>query len=163
MLAPRPPDFPPLLSLGFHPVQIGEVERMCVAAFPLSISRTPIMAGLRQFIQRLVDAHVVGDLWLDGSFFTTKIDPEDVDIVLRMQAPHYDSGTAEVQDAVNWVIANQKLALHCDSYVLFEYPSGDPLHGEGQWWYSYWHAKWGFSREEDPKGIAVVTLSGSGP
>jgi hypothetical protein len=163
MLPPRPRDYPPLFDLGFHPMQLDEVAKVCVDAFPLLTSRKRIMDGLREFVRRLMDGNVIGELWLDGSFVTKKIDPKDVDIVLRIDGDRYNNGSPEVRAAVDWVIANQKTALLCDSYPLFEYPSSHALHDEGRWWYSYWHAKWGFSREEDPKGIIVVTLSGSGP
>ena len=74
----------------------------------------------------------------------------------------YNAGTREQQEAIDWVNANQKLTLKCDSYAFFEYPVGDPLHDEGRWWYSYWHRQWGFSREEDPKGIIVLVLGAGG-
>jgi hypothetical protein len=90
---------------------------------------------------------------------TEKINPKDVDVVLKVAGTVYDSGTPEQRAAIDWVIDNQKLTLHYDSYVLFEYPADHPLHMEGKWWYSYWHRQWGFSREEEPKGIAVVSLS----
>jgi Family of unknown function (DUF6932) len=151
------------LPLGFHPLSLAEVEAMCVTNFPLSASRQPIMDGLKAFVGRLISEAVQGDLWLDGSFLTEKIDPEDVDIVLRMQADLYDYGTPEYRDAVDWVISNRKATLKCDSYILFQYYLGHPLYDEGEWWYSYWHMKWGFSREEDPKGSAVIKLPGVAP
>jgi hypothetical protein len=163
MLAPRPPDYPSLFPLGFHPLQMDQIDQICVTNFPLSTSRKPIMDGLRVFVQRLLGVGIRGDLWLDGSFFTEKIDPKDVDVVLRIDAVIYNTGSIEIRAAIDWVIANQKSTLKCDSYALFEYPADHPLHDEGKWWYSYWHAKWGFSREEDPKGIVVLSLSGAGP
>lgn len=154
----HPPDFPNLFPLGFHALSLADVEQRCVRTFPLSTSRPAIFEGLRYFVERLVGDGVVGDLWLDGSFLTEKINPKDVDVVLRIDEKVYNSGTPEQRGAVDWVIANQKLTLKCDSYALIEYPEGHVLHDEGRWWYSYWHRQWGFSREEDPKGIVVVSL-----
>lgn len=157
-----PPDLPPLLPLGFHDLTMEAVEQVCVIPFSLSASRPTIFDGLVTFVQTLEAAGVPGELWLDGSFLTEKINPKDVDVVLRVDGSVYNAGTPEQIDAINWVIANQKLTLKCDSYVLFEYPPGDSLHDEGRWWYSYWHKQWGFSREDDPKGIAVLSLSVGG-
>jgi hypothetical protein len=131
--------------------------------FPLSTIRGTIVSGLKTFIQTLEAANVVGDLWLDGSFLTEKINPKDIDVVLKIDGALYNSGTPEQRQAVDWVIANQKLTLKCDSYALFEYPPGDPLHDEGRWWYAYWLKQWGFSREDDPKGIVVLSLSAGTP
>jgi hypothetical protein len=117
------------------------------------------MDGLMQFVQRLVDAKIPGEIWVDGSFLTDKIDPKDVDVIVRIDGNAvYDNGTSEQRDAIDWVIANQKASLRCDSYVLMEYPAAHPLHEEGKWWYSYWHRQWGFSRDDDPKGIVVISL-----
>jgi hypothetical protein len=124
----------------------------------------PPFHGLSTFVQTLDTAKVPGELWLDGSFLTEKINPKDVDVILRVDAAVYNAGTPEQHDAIKWVNANQKLTLKCDSYAFFEYPVGDALHDEGRWWYSYWHKQWGFSREDDPKGIVVIALSsGSTP
>ncbi len=113
------------------------------------------MAGLKQFVERLVNANLTAEVW---------IDPNDVDVIVRCDANEmYDFGTVEQREALDWVIVNQKSTLKCDSYTLFEYPPTHPLHKEGHWWYSYWHVKWGFNRAEDPKGIVVISLDGTAP
>jgi hypothetical protein len=159
MLPPvRPPDFPALFPVGFHELTIETLEQVCVDLFPLSTSRKPIMDGLRQFVGNLAAAGVVGNLWIDGSFLTDKIDPEDVDVILLCDGPLYDRGPSAYQTAVDWVIDNQKATFKCDSYALFQYPPGHALHTDGVWWHAYWLRQWGFSRESDPKGIVVITL-----
>jgi hypothetical protein len=137
---------------------MADIERVCVDFFPLSNTRRSIMDGLTQFTQRMLDAKVPGEIWTNGSFLTEKIDPGDVDVILRVPGDVYNIGTTKQKDAIDWVIANQKKTLKCDSYVLMEYPIGHTLHVEGEWWYSYWHKLWGFSRENDPKGIVVISL-----
>lgn len=141
-------------------MSMADLNRMCVDAFPLSRTRPMIMAGLRQVVAHLVDSWVVGELWIDGSFLTEKIDPKDVDVVLRVGAGLLNDGYPSQRDAIRWIIANQKNTLKCDTYAQFEYAANDPLYMEGEWWRTYWHAKWGFSYEGDPKGIAVVSLPG---
>jgi hypothetical protein len=133
-----------------------------VRQFPLSSIRPKIFDGLGDFTRILERFDVVGEIWVDGSFLTEKINPKDVDVLLKVDGALYNHGTPEQRNAIDWVIDNQKLTLKCDSYVLFDYPPGDPLHTDSQWWYSYWHKQWGFSREDDPKGIVVLTLSAGG-
>lgn len=151
-----------MFPAGFHPLSLDDIEQVCVDLFPLSTTRQTIMNGLRAFVQRLVDDGVEGQLWIDGSFLTEKIDPKDVDVLLRYDGAAFNVGPPALQDTVRWVIANQKHTLFCDCYVLMEYPPGHALHTEGVWWYSYWHRQYGFSREIDPKGIVVIDL-GNGP
>jgi hypothetical protein len=159
-----PPDLPSLFPIGFHYLTVENVEQVCVDQFPLSTIRQTIFGGLMTFVQTLEAARIVGELWVDGSYLTEKINPKDIDLVLRVDGALYNSGTVEQRQAIDWVIADQKMMLKCDSYAFFEYPPGDPLHDEGRWWYSYWHRQWGFSREDDFKGIVVLSLSaGSTP
>jgi hypothetical protein len=157
-----PPDLPSLLPLGFHHLTMGNVEQVCVDLFPLSTIRATIFGGLVTFVQTLEAANIPGELWIDGSYLTEKINPKDVDVLLRVDGAVYNSGTQEQRDAIDWVIANQKLTLKCDSYAFFEYPPGHALHDEGRWWYSWWHRQWGFSREDDPKGIIVLSVGAGG-
>lgn len=116
---------------------MANVEQVCVDAFPLSTSRGVIFGGLVTFVKTLETAGVSGELWLDGSFLTEKINPKDVDVILKVDASVYNAGTQEQRDAIDWVIANQKPTLKCDSYALMQYSTGDPLYDEGRWWYSY--------------------------
>lgn len=77
-------EFPPLLEPGFHVTTLADLRSGCVTAFPLSKSRAQIMDGLEKFVDMLRSEGIVGDLWIDGSFMTQKLDPEDVDIVLSV-------------------------------------------------------------------------------
>jgi hypothetical protein len=154
----QPPDQPAMFPVGFHHLTMGDVQQVCVDLFPLSTIRATIFDGLVTFAQTLEAANVTGALWVDGSFLTEKINPKDVDVVLRVQSTIYNAGTKEHREAIDWVIANQKQTLKCDSYVFFEYPAGDPLYDEGPWWYAWWLRQWGFSREDEPKGIVVLSL-----
>jgi len=106
-----PPDFPPLFPLGFHYLTVGNIEQVCVDLFPLSTIRATIFNGLVSFIQTLEAAKITGELWADGSYLTEKINPKDIDLVLKIDGTLYNSGTVEQRQAIDWVIANQKLTL----------------------------------------------------
>ena len=101
---------------------------------------------------------VRADVWIDGSFLTQKIDPEDADIVLCVDHDAYDSGTIEQRQALDWVGSNLKNSLGCDSYLFCTYPDTHPLHWEGQYAWAYWLKQFGFSRGNDLKGVAVVRV-----
>src|SRR5690348_320273 len=118
----------PLFAAGFHPLPLTAIRRFCVDAFQLSSTRANIMNGIETVVQRLEAAVIIGELWLDGGFLTEKIDPEDVDMVLRVAGAIYDSGTVEQHDVIDWINSNLKAALLCDSYSFFEYPDGHALH-----------------------------------
>jgi len=101
---------------------------------------------------------VQGELWIDGSFLTQKVDPQDVDIVLRTTSTFLAGANPAQRLAIEGVRLNLSNVSLCDSYVLFEFPQGDPNFGQGQWMVAYWIKQFGFSRDENLKGIAVLAL-----
>jgi hypothetical protein len=77
-------EYPPLLAAGLHPKTIAELRVMCVDAFPLSTRRDPIMQALQSMLTSLSVALLRADVWVDGSFVTEKIEPDDVDLLGRV-------------------------------------------------------------------------------
>jgi hypothetical protein len=137
---------------------VAEMATRCVQDFPLSSTRAAIMDGLTAIAARLVKSWVVGELWVDGSFVTEKINPDDVDVVLRIGAGLYVDGLPEQRESIDWINSNLKESHRCDSYILMEYPYTDQLYPEGELDRSYWHRQFGFSRDLEYKGIAVIKL-----
>jgi hypothetical protein len=102
---------------------------------------------------------VIGDLWIDGSFLTQKIDAKDVDVVLRIDAAVYDGGPQALRDAVDSLNSNLKASHHCDSYVYPVWPKEHARFWFGEYMYAYWLKLYGFNRPGSTmKGIAVVRL-----
>ena len=158
---PAKVEYPPLFPAGFVPMTLDEVRRVCVRGFPLSRTRSDIMDGLEEIFNTLQNADVKGVLWIDGSFTTNKIDPEDVDILLCVDASLYDAGSSELKGAIDQLDQHLvKASHHCDSYVLREYPTGHKLADEAVWDRAYWHKQFGFSRQDEYKGIVTVTIKG---
>lgn len=152
-------EFPPLLSEGLHLMELEQLKEMCVAKFPLSRTREPIMIGLQRLVAELEGRGVETAVWVDGSFVTEKINPEDADVVLCTDGSVFDEGTDEQRAILHTVNANLKDALNRDSYLSLEYPQGHPLHEEGQRLRRYWLRQFGTSRSDQPKGIAVVRVA----
>lgn len=152
-------DFPPLLSLGFHPHDIAAVRRRCVTAFPLSITRASIMTGLEAVLGNLNGMGFKLEVWVNGSFLTEKINPDDSDVAIRIRGEEYDVAPLPQRLAfANFVKADHKLSYRCDLYAFPEYDKGHPLYAYGQWRRAYWLNKFGHDRAEFPKGLAVLTI-----
>ena len=79
---PSKQDYPPLFREGLQLTTLDEVQVLCVDAFPNSMSRPRLMAGLRALVEMLAKDKIPADLWIDGSFVTRKLEPADVDVVL---------------------------------------------------------------------------------
>ena len=157
-------EFPPLLSEGFHPKTLTEVRALCVddPKFSRSTTRADIMLRLERAIGRLEAAEVEGEVWIDGSFLTSKVDPEDVDLSLRIDGDYFDHAT-EYQQAVMNDLTELWDTEKIDGYLHFEWPDGHELYDLGQDNYNVWKKQWGMSRSGTPKGIVVVELNGSEP
>ena len=117
------------------------------------------MNDIEKVVTTLQGANVVGQLWVDGSFVTEKLDPKDVDVALRFDAVWYHSASQNQQAAVQWLNQNvRKIGMLCDSYTFPKYPRGHQLHAIGEYLYAYWLKQFGFSRSAKMKGIPFVRL-----
>jgi hypothetical protein len=153
------PEFPPLLPIGRHQKTMTELRKLCVEEFPLSKTRDTIMRGLEQVVGMLRNKKIQGELWVNGSFLTQKIDPNDVDIILLIQGIFYDNAKAEQKACIEWVNDNLEETHHCDSYVHVEWPESHPRFWFGEYMRTWWFRQWGFARDGvTMKGIAVVSL-----
>jgi hypothetical protein len=150
------PDYPPLLPVGFHEMSLSDLRKLCVVPFSASSTRAQIMTGLEQVLAEMQRVGIEADVWINGSFLTVKDDPEDSDIVLCVDSDFADKCTPPQEAVLNWIAGNLKTGLLCDSYVFCRYPEGHPDFWVGEWMYAYWLRQFGFSRQDGPKGLALI-------
>ena len=117
------------------------------------------MNAFMKLFRQVRAANIVGEVWVNGSFLTQKIDPADIDFLLCVSADLYDNGTAE-QHRLFTLIGEQGLRdqNHCDSYLLVEWATGHALHAAGADLRLYWQKQFGRDRSGRKKGIAVLPL-----
>jgi hypothetical protein len=152
-------DFLPLLPLGWHPMDVAAVRRLCVLRFPDSITRPGIMDGLEQVIARLNQSGLHLEVWIDGSFATQKLNPEDSDVAVKFSGEEFDAATNTQKLVLQWAGGDGPRNDHrCDCYPFPEYAVGHPLYENGQWRRAYWMTKFGHDRAEQPKGLVIVRL-----
>jgi len=152
-------EFPPLLVPGLHNRTVTELKQLCVTGFANSATRGSIMLGLEDVVTRLCGAALAGEIWIDGSFLTQKLDPEDVDMAFGVPHQLYDNGSPEQKQTLEWFVqSNLKSSHHCDTYIWFEYPLGHPMHAQTLDKRNYWQRHFGFSRRLEAKGIAVILI-----
>lgn len=135
---------------------LPELRQLCVGGFPLSTGRDPLMCSLEALCTAASVALISSEIWVDGSFLTKKIEPRDVDIVVVVQSSSLP-GTA-VQQVVLKKIHQQQFInpVRCDSYLLVQYPSGDPNYQLSEVMRAYWIRQFCFARNQDMKGLAVI-------
>ncbi|MCS1410953.1 MAG: hypothetical protein M2R45_04148 [Verrucomicrobia subdivision 3 bacterium] len=149
-------EFPNLLAPGFHPMPLNRVRELCVSAFPSSKRRPLIMDGLERVTAEIVRHDIVSKIWIDGSFLTEKIEPDDVDVVVEIELTFRQQATQKQKDVINWILSDLKPSHYCHSFLLEVYPSGHPKAHLNKQNRDDWMHVFGFSRQGQPKGIAVV-------
>src|SRR5690242_1026672 len=117
-------EFPPLLPFGFHQMTLAQIRTAFVDNIGGSRRRKPIMEGLEKIVQRLVADAIEADIWVDGSFATKKIDPDDSDILVLITSDFFARATAPQKATIDWLNTDLKTGFLCHSHVLFQYPAG---------------------------------------
>lgn len=143
---------PPLLPPGLHPLNEAQLEAYFVDPFNGSTTRRRLVTGLRAYLNALRRAGVNFEIWLDGSFTTQKVDPNDVDLVVFADPGELNSLPPASQTFLRGLFdrTSAKRQFGCD--VLFAPSSDMSLR-------SYWRGWYGFDRLEQPKGIARLAVS----
>ena len=116
------------------------------------------MRGLEDMAGKLDAAAVAGELWVDGSFVTEKINPNDADVVLKLESTVVENADPAQEAIIGWVNSNTRATHLCDSYVFVTWPVGHPQYWVGEYMESYWMRQWGFDRANGMKGMAVIAL-----
>jgi len=160
MAAALPSDkqvYPPLLEVGFHTLSMADLRQLCVDAFPKSRSRAKLSAGFEKVLERVRASGLRCEVWVNGSYLTRKIDPDDVDFIVRFEAEVVENANEEQEAAIGFLTSD--LSEHgCHSFVHIEYPKDHPHHWLGVWMQAYWLKQWGFARDDSMKGIAVIKI-----
>lgn len=157
-------EYPRLLTPGLHPMTMAQVKALCVDGFPTSNTRGTIFAGLTSLLAELSTASgMVGNVWIDGSFVTQKIDPADCDLVVEAPGIQVlDQGPPVLQKLLKTRFKTEreqtKIAYHCDVFIFPDYPVVHADYGVSVSLRAYWLKQFGFDRAKQPKGMAVVTL-----
>ncbi len=96
--------------------------------------------------------------WLDGSYVTTKVDPEDIDIVVHLDGVEVETLDTTAEFTLQALVAGKatQATWRCDSYPLVEYPADHPLRAIFERQRDYRTEFFGKDRDGTPKGIVRV-------
>jgi hypothetical protein len=75
------PDFASLLAPGFHCFTLDGIRHLC--CFPNNLRRSHLFLHLEQLVQDLLIRRIPCEMWIDGSFLTTKEEPGDLDVIVK--------------------------------------------------------------------------------
>ncbi len=153
------PEFPPLLAQGLHSFDRAGLKALTVDGFPNSNSRPRLWDNFQRLVlDALATAQIACEVWVDGSFLTQKIDPDDVDFVVDVPIVLFSTISPAQQQLLDQYVAMAFRAsddLH--SFVMFNTPAGHPMEPAAIQFHQQWERDFGTSYiGRVAKGIAVV-------
>ncbi|WP_156487450.1 DUF6932 family protein [Neobacillus novalis] len=147
-------------------LSMQDVESFFVRDFSTSQTRARNFAGFQQFLSILSTIGVkqrLSKLWLDGSFLTNKIDPNDIDLVF-----YFNPEPNDIPYILQF-LQNEAKKIHtigvqyyCDAYFCIDHtliPSNE-IDAKRHFEYEtkYWMGQFGFNRDARNKGIIELIL-----
>lgn len=142
-----------VLVPGFHDCTYDEFCSTLVDEFPTSQRRRLIADTLLDFSSEVFSIGIPYEFWVDGSYVTSKINPNDADIILFFQYQHMNAINPlrdtfrkkyyGILDIYFWYAVspeNQKIVSPADYCKIVNTRN-------------YWRGQFGFDREDNPKGI----------
>lgn len=143
-----------LLEPGLHKMSIEDFENTFVKEFNTSQTRRKIYDSFIVWKEQLVQKFKIHEIWIDGSFVTKKINPNDVDIVVFVHAIDFNNLAKEW----NLISSSDNIDAYMTLAVCEE--SEKTIEAQVYWQFvnhrNYWRGQFGFDRNDYPKGIVVL-------
>jgi hypothetical protein len=162
-MAGAKPEFPPLLRPGLHTRSEADLHQLLVADFPSSKRRPTLWSNLLWLREELSNRSLVPcSLWLDGSYLTKKVEPDDIDLIVEMDASLMNQAAP---DAKAFLSSLAKLAYHAEpmklhTFLLPRVSVADLGYPRFEAARQQWLKDWGFSLlKREPKGIALLQVT----
>jgi len=110
---------------------LAHIEALCVTPYtgPARLRRERLFYALEGVVQDLLNAHIRCDVFADGSFFTEKPEPDDIDIIVSIEIDVFE-GLDEPQLLLIETLNTGQIAL-VDSIAVTTYPREHPYRGFG--------------------------------
>lgn len=123
-------DHAPMLAPGRHHMTLSELEALCVLRFEgaARAQRERLFYGLEQLCQDIMKVRLRCTLFVDGSYFTAKQIPDDVDVLINIDSDVMNNLLPDQRILVDAVNQSYYIA-GVDSYAFEAYPRGHQYFG----------------------------------
>lgn len=147
----------PLLGPGRHNMGLTALREVTVTAFPSSSQRPLLFTALESLAAYLSGLGLPCELWVDGSFLTERIEPNDVDVACVIPAEPFETLDVFLQVSVIKLLnGKQKFDPLLDTYLAMRFDLSDPRYSSDST--RYWSEFWSLDRDNALKGYACVRI-----
>ncbi len=151
-----------------YEITFSEAKEFFVDSFTESETRQRNWTGFCNFLQMLINFGLTEmQVWVDGSFVTNKLNPNDVDCVIYIKPEIINSISKENQENLFKIFLRQGNddphdGFFTDPYILFDVTDNldFPYYQECCNKKDYWENWWGHDRSNNAKGFLVLTIKG---
>ncbi len=146
------------LNPGIHKYTFAKFEKQFVLDFITSETRLNIYENFRKWFEQLLKISAPKYMWLNGSFLTKKINPNDLDLVVFY---YPEDISASVAGKLGSFIHESAKQYFCDAYFCLSLRHLNEVQksqfGNYEIMETYWMGQFGFDRNRIPKGIIEIT------
>ena len=144
-------EYEPLYNAGFNDISLDDIPNVFVEPFNPKDRREYLIKRFNVLLERFKETGLEAEVWIDGSFATTKPEPNDIDVIFFIDGNKANALSPDKQKILIELSNRQysQIRYQCDVFVI---PN------QNQELRSYWRGWFGFSREEVPKGIVRIFI-----
>ena len=149
------------LPSGIHYSTFDEFKQNFVIDFVTSSTRHPIYNGYISYCKQIVSFDIIAINWIVGSFTTSKINPQDIDIVVHFYSNNHCSTIDQLEFEIGFQYADQndtKKGYHCHAFYVPIYPKDDPRYVLTVTFANKWKKLFSSDRDENARGLIELDL-----
>lgn len=143
---------------GIVKILLSDFKSIYVDAFTTSSTRQSIYFKWQDYIEHFKN-QICSEFkqWVNGSYTTNKIDPNDIDLVNLVE--YTDDLNSKAHLIVNFLTqGGSKDKYKVDGYFVQIYSTDDPRYSLTEHWLNYWKDWFGHDRERREKGIPEISF-----
>lgn len=145
-------------------LSVAEFEKLFVNQFPNSATRHSIFASYRRFADDFSrEVCSAFTHWIDGSFVTDKLNPNDMDFVVHIKQEVYVTKELLIESTFRLAGA-KRVYSDLDVYAVRSYPADDPKrylteHDLAYWYDWFTHTRLNRTGKRNRKGFVEIIYS----
>lgn len=147
-----------LLPAGLHAYEQDAFINDFVTAFASSQTRKPLYNAFNDLLSEIISVFIPVEIWVDGSYATSKNNPNDIDLVMFLNLEDFIKPSNRVVFQALRDRYSGKLdvyfALAINNSTKSKLGAEDFQKATNK--RNYWKGQFGFDRQDQPKGFVIL-------